>query len=103
MQHRGAAGGAWQRRGSEVGLREWFVAMTAHDDVAIGGIALLVRRAASEEEVEFVVEELHNGRALAVTARRYGSSLTTTFGMSIAQVNRVSVNVTWSTTRSATP
>lgn len=77
-------------------LRERFLAMTAHDDPASGGTALLVRREALGEGVELVVEELHKGRALAVTAWRGASAVTVVslhhFGM-LAEMNRVSVRV----------
>lgn len=78
-------------------LGGWFVAMTAHDDFTSGGTAMLVRRGALGDDVELVDEELHRGRALAVTARRGASSVTWVslhhFGMSVAEVNRFSGRV----------
>lgn len=43
-------------------MRDWAVAMTAHDDAATGGIVLPVRRAAFLDGATMTVEILHVGR-----------------------------------------
>lgn len=76
---------------ARVALGERLVAMTAHEDAAIGG---LVRRAAFAPGAEAHIELLHRGRALAVVRRQMDEAWITVvsihhIGMSVSGVKAV--------------
>lgn len=78
-------------------LGAWEVAMSAHADIASGGTAVLVRRAAFMEGAEISSEELHKGRILMVRIAQ-GDAVTSiaavhNYGMSVAEVNSAAATV----------
>lgn len=68
--------------------------MTAHEDAATRGTALLVRRAAFAAEANIATEVRHDGRALAVTMSSGASMLTAValhhYDMTVASANTLS-------------
>lgn len=78
-------------------LVEWILEMTSHADMATGGTAMLVRRAAFQHDAVRHVEVLHPRRALAVRLEAGEGRITLIalhlFGMLVAETNAMARRV----------